>query len=152
MTKSRYRYDGERAEAAFRRRYFGDATFDGLLFQVLWFGNVTPLRRYLLSTKPLSEDEREGLAWMLEQKLARRGPGRPRGRARSDFLDAAHRVCRAVRARREAERGAGRQRLPKGRLAELVIQAIKQDTARHSSRYKLKVDDADYILRRIRKR
>ncbi len=149
MTKqSRFPYDAERRQDAFRKRYLESANFDSLLFRVLWLDDAAPLCRYLESDKPLSAEDRERLAWMLDLKLRPPRRGRRRGRARTPLLDAAFRVCSAVRQRRDAERAADfRQRLPKGRLRELVEQAIKADEARHPSSKGLL--ETEYVLSRL---
>jgi hypothetical protein len=124
--KSRYRYDAERRERDFRTRYLGG--FTGLLFRALG-GDARPLCDLLLSDKRLSADDRDGLAWLIDKKMQHAPKGRRTGRARGPWYDAAWEVYDLVRARRKAEQAeraiVGRQRLPKGRLDQLILEAVR---------------------------
>jgi len=126
-SKSRPPYDAARRERDFRRKYLGG--FTGLLFRAA-DGDAKPLCDLMESDRPLSTDDRLGLAWLIHNKLQHAPKGRRPGRASTPYLDAAWEVYDLVRARRraeQAERAAlGRQRLPKGRLDQLIRETIQE--------------------------
>jgi hypothetical protein len=108
--KGAFHYDVERSREDYRRRY--QTGFIGLLFKVLQEKDESPLCDYLRSNAPLSDQDREGLAWLIE-KLLLRG-GRPYGRTRGPVWDAEYWIVRQVKRFKEKWREErGRPRVPK---------------------------------------
>ena len=141
--QSRFPYDAERRQDAFRKRYF--TGFTGLLFRAHQ-GDAKPLCNYLQSDQHLSAEDREGLAWLIDSKMQAPPLGRRPHRVRSPLLDSAWDIYDEVRRRREAERAkAGRQRLPKGRLPNLVEEVIAERKQAGGPRSR-SLPTADYVL------
>jgi hypothetical protein len=135
---TRFRYDADRRERDFRRRW-------KLLNRV----DREDAERWvslLRSDAPLPAIDRAEVASLLESLLLR---GRQPGTKSSRYGDRMNRVARDVYERRETAKAAtGQERMPRAALKALAKRAISDDYARHPLDQKeeseLKVDDVVY--------
>lgn len=150
MTR-RYQYGDAEGRRETLRKRLRAAGFKALVASAE-AGDTEPLREYLQSSVPLSEEHRDLLAALIYRRLQRKGRGKRGDRDLRPHEDAVRRVAFEVRKLQAAR---GYKNLSKDRLEQLCDEVGGQlgtngyfDDLRH----KISMDDVRSALRRLPRR